>query len=210
MVLSFTKNSNVVEKSWRVKIPIRTIGAHVDLNGLPFCAFVGEILSHADCISLECGAEGTPEELTAAAAEAAALAEQEAWANAPTVSRRPNLETVTTSASAEASSLPTRTVDTAPPPPPRTGYELESGLKSLARLGDAATADWLLAIPPAKLTAMLRSVLTAELILAILRPLGSVVEANPNEQIGPVVGLLVALTKAERFDMTVRTFVDLG
>eukprot|EP01052_Picozoa_sp_SAG31_P027990 SAG31_NODE_2666_length_5273_cov_2.404716_3_plen_170_part_00 len=167
---------------------------------------------HANCF--ECGAEGTPEELAAAAAEAAALAEQEAWANAPTVSRRPNLETVTASASAEATSLPVRTVAAAaaPPPLPRTGYELESGLKSMARLGDAATAGWLLAVPPAKLTAMLRSVLTAELILAMLRPLGSAVEANPDPEqiIGPVVGLLVALTKAERFDMTVRTFVDLG
>ena len=64
-------------------------------------------------------------------------------------------------------------------------------------------ADWLLAINPAALPGMLRSVLTAELVAAMLASFATAAGAGPGRA-AAVVRLLVAVTKADRFDMTVR------
>ena len=90
---------------------------------------------------------------------------------------------------------------------PRTGYELERSLKAL-RPTPGRLLTWLLGLPAATVPALMKSILTAETLMAIVEPLA---QFNKTEGFEAVEGtalqiltLLRGISATSRFGMTVQ------
>ena len=92
---------------------------------------------------------------------------------------------------------------------PRTGYELERSLKAL-KSTPGRLLTWLLGLPAATVPALMKSILTAETLLAIVEPLSRFEEEEeegfaPTEETGKqILTLLGGIANTPRFGMTVQ------
>ena len=111
-------------------------------------------------------------------------------------------------ASAPARATPTAAAQAAASTP-RTGYELERSLKAL-KATPQQLRSWLLGLPVTTVPKLMKSILTAETLLAIVEPLATFDEDDA--EVGTakkILTLLIGIACTSRFGMTVQ-FLSAG
>ena len=183
LVLAFEKPSKAraraEEKPWRVKIPVR------EVDGLTSSAGAAERDPEPE---VAMGPSLRPTGVSVAGGQP--------------MTPRDTATGVDAVAAAVARATAANTVAT-----PRTGYELERSLKALRPTPDRLLT-WLLGLPSATVPALMKSILTAETLMAMVEPLAQFNETEGFEAVEgtgrQILTLLRGISATPRFGMTVQ------
>ncbi len=191
LALAFEKPSKAraraEEKPWRVKIPVR------EVDGLT-SSFAGAVKEEPEP-EVAMGPSLRPPGGTVAGSQSMTPRD--------TVTAGAGAGKATgVAAAAVARATVATTTDT-----PRTGYELERSLKAL-KPTPGRLLTWLLGLPAATVPMLMKSILTAETLLAIVEPLAQFNDTEGFEVVEgtgrQILTLLCGIAKTPRFGMTVQ------